>query len=225
MDVGSAENCATVGAGGRVGGMTSAAGAGGGGAGGAAGAFFLQPAAKRVKVAARSAAVIVRFTNMNYPSGSVVSLTPNGAEIQAFVRQSLRRASICQHRIDLGTPAARGRESEMRPVRRPAWILVAAFIVRQLDVTFRSHIHREYVELSRGESAGPGKRDDLTVRMPGRIRRFARSIAQAFDIATVDAHLINLLRTGAAGDKYHLRARFGTDLRLRIDKTRVRNRV
>src|SRR5215469_396412 len=152
MDVGSAENCATVGAGGRVGRAASVDGAGGGGAGGAAGAFFLQPAAKRANVAARSAAVIVRFTNMNYPSGCVVSLTPNGAEIKAFVRQSFRRGPICQHRINLRTPAARRRECEMRAIRRPARILVAAFVVRQLDVTLRSYIHREYVELSRGES-------------------------------------------------------------------------
>src|SRR5579871_3919096 len=113
----------------------------------------------------------------------------------------------------------------MRAVRRPTRILVAAFVVRQLDITLRSYIHRKYVELSRCESASPGKCDDLAFRMPGGIRCLARSIAQAFDIAAIDAHLIDLLRAGAAGDKHHLRAGFGINLRLGVDKTRVRNRV
>src|ERR1700759_2534634 len=70
MDVGSAENEATTGAPGSV---VSGVGVvvppldGGGGAGGDNGAFFLQPAEKRVKVAAKSAAVILRFPNMNVP--------------------------------------------------------------------------------------------------------------------------------------------------------------
>jgi hypothetical protein len=62
MDVGSAENCVTVGAagGGGGGGTTSARGGGGGGG---AGAFFLQPAAKSANVSAKQR--ILKFRCLN----------------------------------------------------------------------------------------------------------------------------------------------------------------
>src|ERR1700722_16413806 len=75
MDVGSAENCATTGAGGAAGGgVTTGAGAGAAGGGGG-GAFFLQPAAKRASVAASVMAAILRLLNMNDPSRYVGTST------------------------------------------------------------------------------------------------------------------------------------------------------
>jgi hypothetical protein len=64
MDVGSAENCATVGA---AGGGGAGAGAGGGGGGGG-GAFFLQPAANIARDSAIKMSVNFRLLNMNYAS-------------------------------------------------------------------------------------------------------------------------------------------------------------
>jgi hypothetical protein len=66
IEVGSALNCATVGAAG-LGGSTLAAGAGGGGGGGG-GAFFLQPAANIAIDSAIQRTVNFRLYDMNYAS-------------------------------------------------------------------------------------------------------------------------------------------------------------
>jgi hypothetical protein len=67
MEVGSAVNCATVGALGAGGLAVSATGAGGGGGGGG-GAFFLQPAENIASDRAIPTAAIFRFLNMNFAS-------------------------------------------------------------------------------------------------------------------------------------------------------------
>jgi hypothetical protein len=65
--VGSALNCAIVGAWGFVGSAGAAAGAGGGGGGGG-GAFFLQPAANIATESAIETIITFRFVNMNFAS-------------------------------------------------------------------------------------------------------------------------------------------------------------
>jgi hypothetical protein len=65
IDVGSAENWATVGALG-VGGIVTAGAGGGGGGGG--GAFFLHPAAKIASVTASQVTINFRLLNMNIAS-------------------------------------------------------------------------------------------------------------------------------------------------------------
>ena len=67
MLVGSAENCATVGALGAGGAGAGATGAGGGGGGGG-GTFFLHPAANIASETARQMAEIFRLLNMNIAS-------------------------------------------------------------------------------------------------------------------------------------------------------------
>src|ERR1035441_272852 len=90
----------------------------------------------------------------------------------------------------------------MPAVRRPSGVLVATLSMRQLCVLARCNIHDENVESSLGVPSCPRVRDHLPIGMPGRVGSLALTGSEAFNVAPIHIHPVNLLRAGPAGHEH-----------------------
>src|SRR5579863_3230951 len=77
-------------------------------------------------------------------------------------------------------------------IGRPTGILITALAVSELGEFARAHVHNKNVEVTGGNSAGPGKREKLSIGMPRGIGGFARAVGDTFHTDTVGGHLVNL---------------------------------
>src|SRR6478609_5286177 len=92
----------------------------------------------------------------------------------------------------------------MNTVRRPYRVLVASGAVCQLNYISGCYVHDEDVVGTRLEPPGPGERNSLPVRVPGRIYSFALPGRQPHDVCAVCIHSIYLRGTGTPGNEHNI---------------------
>src|SRR5665811_801477 len=106
----------------------------------------------------------------------------------------------------------------MPAVRRPTGVLVPSFPMRQLRVLARCNIHDENIEGPLSIPPCPRICNHLSVGMPGRVGSLTFTRSEAFNVAPIHIHSVNLLRAGPAGYEYDFVSRLGIHLGLDIDK-------
>src|SRR6266852_4575108 len=127
-----------------------------------------------------------------------MSFSPNRHLIPALTGEWLHIVAVGQHREYLHLAASPvGCKNQVPSVWSPIGIFVATRSMRQLTELSAGHVHQENIEITGLETSRPGERDDLSIRMPGRVRRVAFSGSQHLRIGAVPAHSPDLLRSGA----------------------------
>src|SRR5450755_1812506 len=114
------------------------------------------------------------------PKGSYIlnlllGIYPNWFFIIARFGNCALPGAVGAHHPDLRLTAALGRVDDMRSVRGPAWIFVAAFGGGELGGLLGRDIHDEDVVIARLETFRPGKGDVNTVGTPGGVGGFSSS--------------------------------------------------